>query len=700
MRKTKNTLLPMIILLVIGITFLPMFGVISAFPNSDLSPDPPIIMNNTPITPLGNFKFTGSANYTYGFNATTNYNRSVDFEQFGVVTVIDSIELNVLGNDSLVYFNYTLPNINVENITFIGFHVVNETFEEINHKNATRTYSFYKLLNYTTFMVPFNVDKSSIGKDAHYYIVVYIEFAHPFYCSLLAGEQLLHYTELLYPLINNIPIIEGETAINKQGNDNFIDDTDHVVTPNNDTGNVIYESGAATGLLKWSNITRGPFNYSQSYEDDLLMNVYAQSISSGGELVAEASNTKLFKATEVYRKIEIEPLGLIKVTETQKLLFLGPERPDGTPLTTIKLYALNAFPIILPQNATILSLYDDLGQLNLIYQINDQKYFERGAYNVKESIFPNHPGLVIFPRYPLFNGDDMTFTIVYKVPMEVFLSKEQTSINYKLTMAPCSVINWTVDNLYLDIILPKGSVYKSFIYEGTDPYQEISLTGYEVKFAFSSLGFKRILHFKTTKFSGSDNSPMVIYYNYTGFNMWISYFFQVISIGIIFAIYLGIRWSTKAAKEYVLEEEKEFIPVDEIEEFVKQYEEVLSLKERLRETRAKIAAKKLKAKEGKDLREKLEKRLRAEEETLKTTKENLVKQGGRYKDSVQKIEISERKLYEERRNLRALQQEYRVKKSMTKESYIKLFRERQQTIEKLKNEIDSVLVTLRMLLEP
>ncbi|MFW9851850.1 MAG: hypothetical protein ACFFDS_02830 [Candidatus Thorarchaeota archaeon] len=699
MQKTKNTLLPMIILLVIGISFLPMFGVINANSNSDLYPDPPSVMNNAPISPFNNIELNSIANYTYGFNATASFNRSINFEQFGVVTLIDSIELNVIGNESLVSLNYTLPNINVDNITFIGFHVINETFQDIYLKNATRNYNYIKSDDYTTYIIPFNVDKSSIGKDAHYYFVSYIEFATPYFYKILSGEQLLHYRELLYPLINNIPVVEGETEVNKQGNDNFVDNEEYTVTPNNDTADVIYVSQAASGVLKWTNITRAPFNYSQSYEDDLLMNIYTQSVSTG-EAVEEATNVKLFKALEVRRKIEIDPLGLIKVTETQHLVFLGPERPSDSPLTSIKLFGLNAFVVILPQNSSVLSLSDKLGQLNLYEQLDDQGYFERGSYNIRDTIFPNHQGLIIFPRYPLFHGDEMTFTIVYKVQMETFLSKEQASISYKLTLPPCSIINWTVDNLYLDVVLPKGAVYKSYTYESADPYQIIPLTGYEVKFTFSSLGFKRILHFETTKFSGSDNSPMIIYYNYSGFNMWVTYFFQVISVGVIFAIYLGIRWSTKTAKEYVLEEEKEFIPVDEIEEFVKQYEEVLSLKERIRETRAKIAAKKLKAKEGKDLRTKLEKRLRSEEESLKITKENLVKHGGRYKDSVQKIEISERKLFEERRNLRALQQEYRVKKSMTKESYIKLFRERQQTIEKLKNEIDAVLVTLRMLLEP
>ena len=181
----------------------------------------------------------------------------------------------------------------------------------------------------------------------------------------------------------------------------------------------------------------------------------------------------------------------------------------------------------------------------------------------------------------------------------------------------------------------------------------------------------------------------------------ITYFFQVIVVGVIFAIYLGIRWSTRKAKDLVIAEvDKTFIPVDEIEEFVKQYEEVLSLRERLRETRSKVAAKKLKAKEGKDLIAKLETRQRAEEIELKKTKETLITFGGNYKEYVQKIEIAERKLFEERRNLRMLRQEYRVKKSMTRESYMKLVRERTQTIEKLKNEIDSHLISLRMLLEP
>ncbi|MHA2358335.1 MAG: hypothetical protein ACXABK_06170, partial [Candidatus Heimdallarchaeaceae archaeon] len=500
------------------------------------------------------------------------------------------------------------------------------------------------------------------------------------------------------PLINNIPLENSTVTVNKQGNDNFVDNVDYQVTPTNDTEGIVYVTKPEQDQIKWSNITRKPFNYSQSYEDNVIMNIYVQSVSTGAA-ADEASNTILFKASEIYRKIEIDSYGLAQITEEQTLVFVGPERPDDLPLTSIKLYALNAFSLILPPNSTVISLDDEIGGLNLLYQLNEDGFFERGAYNLRETVFPDHPGLVIFPRSPLFHGDETKFTIVYQVPLDVFLSKDQSSINYKLKLTPTAIINWTTDNLYLDIVLPKGAVYNSYTYAGPDPYQEFEI-GYDRVFQFSTLGFKRILHFTSSGFSGSDNAPLTVYFTYSRMNLWITYFLQVIVIGVIFSIYLGVRWSSKAAKEIISEEEKEFIPVDEIEEFVKQYEEILALRDRLRETAAKIASKKLKAKEGKDLQTKLQKRLRAEEESIKKTKENLVKHGGRFKESVQKIEIAERKLYEERRNLRALQQEYRVKKSMTKDSYIKLFRERQQTIEKLKNEIDGILVSLRMLLEP
>ena len=452
--------------------------------------------------------------------------------------------------------------------------------------------------------------------------------------------------------------------------------------------------------LKWSNISRAAFNYSQSYADDLLMNIYTTSISTY-EALEEATNAILFKAEKIYRRLEVDPYGLIKITEQQDLVFLGPDVPPDHFLTTFKLYALNAFTIVLPPNSTVTSLKDEVGSLNLEYQRDETgQAYEAGSYNLRDSIFPFHPGLAIFPRYPLFSGDKLTFTIEYETPISTFLSKEQGSVRYELNLEPCSVINWTIDELVLDVVLPKGAVYVSSDYRNPDPYQDMSMS-YRKEFSLLGLGFKRILQYTSYDLSGSDNAPLVIRYNYSTFNLWLTYFLQVIGIGLVFVIYLGIRWSTKTVKDVAgVEVEKEFIPVEEIEEFVKQYEEILSIRERLRETRAKIAAKKMKAKEGKDLRIKLEKRLRAEEEVLKKTKENLIQQGGRYKESVQKIEIAERKLYEERRNLRALQQEYRVKKSMTKESYIKLFRERQQTIEKLKNEIDGILVGLRMLLEP
>ncbi|MBY8999966.1 MAG: hypothetical protein KGD64_03545 [Candidatus Heimdallarchaeota archaeon] len=702
MRKNKSMMFTLTLLVIVSISISTMLS--STQGSTDVNPQADIsnIVNATPLPTTSGMVYTdeGYNNISvidYGLNATTIVNRTINIENFGVLSISDRIEFKVIGNENITCFNYTLPNIHTNNITFASFRVANASFDLLFDDNATQTYTFNKLLNYTTFVIPFNVNKTAIHQNDIYFINSYIEFAMPYTYELYAGEQVSHYSDLLYPLINNVPMVNGSVWVIKQGGDLFLNTPAFPISPGNGTEGITVINDAASGSIRWSNMTRLPFNYSQSYLDDLQLSIHISSVSTADP--EQQSSTLLFKATEVDRIVEIDPYGLVQITETQTIVFLGGERPEDYNYFSPKLYALNSFPIVFPKNASVTNLFDDAGSLNLAYQINEDGYYEEGAYNLRDSTFPGHQALLIFPREPLFHGEEMTFTIVYTVPMDSVLEKEQGSSNYKLTLAPLSIVNWTVDNLNLEIILPKGVVYKELQYNNPDPYQDM-IIDYGKVFDFTALGNKRVVSLKFTNFSGSDNAPIVINYTYTGFNMIITFFWQFMTVGIIFAVYLGIHWSTKRVKGLSeTEKAKEFIPTDEIELFIKQYEEVLAIKERLRETRAKISLKKLKAKEGKDLQVKLEKRLRVEEETLKSTKIKLSALGGRYKETVQKIEIAERKLYEERRNLRALQQEYRTKKSMTKESYSKLFRERQQTIERLKNEINGQLVGLRMLLE-
>ncbi|MHA1550742.1 MAG: hypothetical protein ACTSQC_02225 [Candidatus Heimdallarchaeaceae archaeon] len=702
MHKNKSTMLTLTLLVIVSISFSAMLNSTQGSAEMNTQTDLLNIVNSTPLLTSSGMVYSdeGYNNISvidYGLNATSSFNRTINIENFGVLSITDSIKLNVIGNLNLTYFNYTLPNIHTDSISYASFRVANATYESLIEGNATRTYTFSKLLNYTTFVIPFSVNKTEIHQNDVYFINSYIEFSLPYTYEIYSGEQITTYEELLYPLINDIPIVNGSVKVTKQGGDLFLDIPGFPISPGNETEGITVINDAASGTLKWTNITRLPFNYSQSYSDDLLLNVHISSVSTAD--VEQQSSTLLFKATDVHRVLEIDPYGLVQITETQNIIFLGGERPENYDFLSPKLYALNAFPLVLPKNATVTDLFDDAGSLNQEYQINEAGFYEKGAFNLRDSTFEGYQALLIFPREPLFHGEEMEFTIVYTVPMESVLEKEQGSSNYKLTLSPSSIVNWTIDNLNLEIILPKGAVYKEIVYGNTDPYQDF-IIDYSKFFDFVALGTKRVVGLQFTNFSGSDNSSIIIKYTYTGFNMVITFFWQFMAVGIIFAIYLGLRWSSKRVGGLSeVEKEKAFIPTEEIEEFVKQYEEVLSIRERLRQTKAKIASKKMKAKEGKELRGKLEKRLRSEEETLKASKVSLSALGGRYKESVQKIEIAERKLYEERRNLRALQQEYRTKKSMTKESYVKLFRERQQTIEKLKNEINGQLVTLRLLLE-
>lgn len=695
MHVSKSSAIAVSILIILSVSASSIFSTATSLTRNDY-PTSPVLDNNLPSA-NGAFFDLNADELAYTFNATVEFNRSISLETFGVLSLNDSIKFHHVGNDTIRYFNYTLPNINTDKITYVSFSIGNGTNNETSPLVFVN-YTQYRTLNYTTFKIPFYENTTAIPENSTYYIQAYIEFAHPYEVSIYDAEQLLHYKELIYPLINNVPITNGTVVVNKQGGDVFVNDDQYQITPTNDTENIIAIGGPESGTLKWLNITREPFNYTQSYTDDIMMNVYLSSVSTSDD-IEQAANTVLFKTTDAYRRIEIGAFGLIKVTETQTIEFLGPEKPEDEPFTKINMYALNAFPLVLPSNATVLELYDELGGLNLLYQLDDGSKFSRGSYNIRESDkFPGHPALVIFPRYPLYHGEKMTFTIVYKVPSNVMLYKEKGTPQYYLKIAPFSLINWTIDNLNLEVVLPKGGVYISSNYTSSDPYQSFEMSYYK-QFVFRSFGNKRIVKFHTTDFSPSDNSKFTIYYTYSIVNAWIQFIFLVIAIAFALTLYIAIRWFTQKAKEITGAVVEEFIPVEEIKTFVKLYEEKLGLQTRIKEAKDKMAAKKLKAKEGRQLISTLEKRLRAIQKELKSAKENLIQQGKRYQEAVEKVEIAERKMLEEERNLRALIKEYRTSKTITKEAYRKLLRERQNTIEKLRSDIDGVLINLRLLIE-
>jgi len=694
MDKAKQTTI--VLLFFILLSFSVPVASFSPIPNGTMGAERNVL-DRTPQP--SHAMFLSNITYTYGLNVTVEYNRTINIENFGVLSINDTIKIKNVGNETITHFNYTLANINTAKLSFVSFRVANGSVEGLNNATAIRIYKVYRTLNYTTFVFPFYTNETAIADNSVYYIRAYLEFAQPYSYTIESNEQVLHYRELLYPLLNNVPINNGTVEVTKQGGDKFLDDANHPITPSNDTANIVALGGAGAGTLKWLNITRQPFNYTQDYNNDLMLNVYVQSISTvGQEEYEKAASTILFKATSVYRRIEINPYGYVIVKETQHIVSLGPERPENQEPTALNMFAIHAIPITMPENATVLNLYDDLGALNLLYQL-DNGIYSHGSYNIRQSEkFPGHPALLVFSRYPLYHGDTMNFTIIYKVPLSVLVYKEQGTPNYYIKMHPSSLLNWTVDKLTLDVVFPKGTVIQQILYRSDDPYQSFDMS-YRKEFYLTHFGFKRILSLTTTDFSGSDNSEMIIYFSFTKFNLFLNYIFLTLLVVIVLGAYVGFRELTRKVKEITETGVKKFIPVEEIRTFVKLYEEKLGIQERVEETQEKIARKKLKAREGRELLSQLRVRYRKIEEELQKAKAALGSKGARYREAIHTIEIAERKLQEERKNLRELKQEYRKRKTMTKESYSKLLRERRERIEKLKTDIDGTLIKLRLLIE-
>ena len=280
MKKLKGTIVTLAMLLTISMSFTTMLGLVQAQQSADL----PIIQpdrSNTSVPladdllPTDNLMFE----YDYGMNASVSVNRSIEIQTFGVLSMVDSMKLVIIGNVNLTCFNYTLPNINVNNITHSSFRVSNGSIENLQNATSLRSYTYQKKINYTSYMIMLDVNGSRFGEGSVLYIEASLEFAYPYLYWLEGGQQVIQYEELIYPLINNIQITDSKTIIQKQGGDVFLTDR---ISPTNGTNGIQYSINTDEGFIQWKNITRSPFNYSQSYEDDVYMKVYLTAVAAGG----------------------------------------------------------------------------------------------------------------------------------------------------------------------------------------------------------------------------------------------------------------------------------------------------------------------------------------------------------------------------------------------------------------------------------
>ena len=137
------------------------------------------IQANNVAYPAGDFILSDAINYAVDLNATVESNRTIFLETYGVASFNETIVFHNVGEDSIKYFNYTLPNINTEKLTFIAFYITDESWANIYTANASRTYTFSRYVNYTTYRVPFIPTGESIEIDSTYNIRVLVEFAQP-----------------------------------------------------------------------------------------------------------------------------------------------------------------------------------------------------------------------------------------------------------------------------------------------------------------------------------------------------------------------------------------------------------------------------------------------------------------------------------------------------------------------------------------
>ncbi|MHA1156554.1 MAG: hypothetical protein ACTSQK_10645, partial [Candidatus Heimdallarchaeota archaeon] len=185
----------------------------------------------------------------------------------------------------------------------------------------------------------------------------------------------------------------------------------------------------------------------------------------------------------------------------------------------------------------------------------------------------------------------------------------------------------------------------------------------------------------------------------------LAYFIQplVYSLIAFFAclLYIGARTLRKDVIEKVIitSDDKDEIPIELIQDFVEKYEEKTAIQTRITELDESRRKKKVKAKEYDQQRKILESKLRDTIKTLDTTKRALKEQGRKYRNSIQKIEVSEEKRISVERSISDLRIRYIREKAISKDAYIRILRDYKNQIGKFERDIDREIINLRLLIE-
>lgn len=599
------------------------------------------------------------------WDLSINTTRIIRHYDYGYLTINDNITLINNDNLSLPIFRFAIPQhlaVNLVEISAGSMWVesgvaLNSTNVEIEYQDGNFTYyvialnpavnndSLYKIQIHQTYLRPYEV-------------FVFVEDSYPYNGIKMNVSRMLFLS---------LPIQTARTTFLKA------DETGKIIS------SLIYPNELATigdASVVFNPIYSVPaYNFSNEYESNSDDYTYKVQIASLTSFTAPIEATNYIRTisidnwyyAHIHEEIEIENFGIF---------------PDGAywDLGEPRIFASFALTRLYlgVDNAENVEVYDEYGSLP--------------APTGAEIVQLNR--INIYLRYPVYGGGKISFNIDYTLKLEDILQFEKNEFIIDSMGIP--ELPFHVRNYELIIKFPQGSSVQYVLFGD----KAVDYEHYKTP-VFLRIGQRETISITKINLTSFENVNLRVGYYMSDLAYYIQPLVYSLIIFMACLLYVGARTLRKDVIEKVIitSEEKEEAPIELIQEFVEKYEEKTAIQTRITELDENRRKKKVKAKEYDQQRKILESKLRDTIRTLDTTKRALKEEGRKYRDSIQKIEVSEEKRISVERSIGDLRIRYIREKAISKDAYIRILRDYKNQIEKFERDIDREIINLRLLIE-
>jgi len=331
--------------------------------------------------------------------------------------------------------------------------------------------------------------------------------------------------------------------------------------------------------------------------------------------------------------------------------------------------SIKSYKWAIPKEARNITAYDNIGHITGI-QLNEQINDDGKTKNVTMNLINN--------RFELSGGSSVGYKIEYYLPLNYYLNSTITKSILKINL-----------NLLKAYCLIKNEVTMLYLY-GSEKIYQSSILPEIVNFEGNSM---------VLIFSDQDNAYytpkyLILEYKINGFQLTFRPIIISLILSIILSIYVNIKYKSKNKKD-IETEFGEYIPINEIREYINLYDEINALKIELRTLEDNLNSGKIKKNQYIKERKTLETKLKSIQEEIKEFKKIILEAGGKISKIIQNIDLKETELESNRDALKLHEEKYRKKGITSKSAYLTLKEQMLNQIDKNQKDIDKYINELK-----